>query len=65
MSLLKVPAMTPDIFKQVAGLITARSETFRILSEGRVPSSGARQRIQAVVHLNATGIDTFSYREDL
>ena len=34
--LLKVPALTRDIFKQIAPLVTARSETFRILSEGKI-----------------------------
>ena len=63
--LLKVPGMTRDIFKQLAQYITARSETFRILCEGKVTSSGTRQRIQMIVHLNVHNIDTLSYREDL
>ncbi len=63
--LLKVPGMNRPIFKHVAGLVTARSETFRILSEGRVASTGTRQRIQVIVHLGLQGIDTLSYREDL
>ena len=63
--LLKVPGMTHDIFKQIAPLTTVRSETFRIISEGRVTSSGARQRIQAIVHVGLTDVDTLSYREDL
>ena len=63
--LLSVPGMTQDIFKQVAPLATVRSETFRITSEGRVTSSGARQRIQAIVHVGLTDVDTLSYREDL
>ncbi len=63
--LLKVPGMTREIFKQLAGRITARSETFRILSEGKVSSSGARKRIQAIVHVTSSRIDTLSYREDL
>ena len=63
--LLKVQGMTTDIFKQVAPLVTARSETYRIICEGRVDSSGARQRIQVMVHVGAQQIDTLSYREDL
>ncbi len=63
--LLKVPGMNRQIFKQVAPRVTARSETFRILSEGKVSSSGARKRIQAIVHVGSTHIDTLSYREDL
>ena len=62
--LLKVPGMSEDVFKQVAPLVTARSETFRILSEGRVSSTGARQRIQAIVHVGLNSASTLSYRED-
>ena len=62
--LLKVPGMNQDIFKQVAPLVTARSETFRILSEGKVTSTGARQRIQAIVHVGLNDVATLSYRED-
>jgi competence ComEA-like helix-hairpin-helix protein len=62
--LLKVPGMTRDIFKQVAPLVSARSETFRILSEGKVKSSGARQRIQEIVHVGLNDLTTLSYRED-
>jgi competence ComEA-like helix-hairpin-helix protein len=62
--LLKVPGMTRDMFKQVAPLVSARSETFRILSEGKIKSTGARQRIQVVVHIGLNDITTLSYRED-
>ncbi len=62
--LLKVPGMNQEIFKQIAPLVTARSETFRILSEGRVTSTGARQRIQVVVHVGLKAVATLSYRED-
>jgi general secretion pathway protein K len=62
--LLKVPGMTRDIFKQIAPLVTARSETFRILSEGKINSTGARQRIQAIVHVGLDGEKTLSWRED-
>ncbi len=62
--LLRVPGMTRDEFKQLAPLVTARSETFRILSEGRVTSTGVRQRIQAVVHVGLNDIKLLSYRED-
>ena len=63
--LLKVDGMNQQIFKQVAAKVTARSETFRILSEGKVTSSGARKRIQVIVRLGASSIETLSYREDL
>jgi len=62
--LLKVPGMTRDIFKQVAPLVSARSETFRILSEGKIKSTGARQRIQVIVHVGLNDLTTLSYRED-
>jgi len=62
--LLKVGGITPALFKQIAPLVSARSETFRILSEGRVTSTGARQRIQEIVHVGLTEISTLGYRED-
>jgi competence ComEA-like helix-hairpin-helix protein len=61
---LKVPGMSHDILKQVAPLVSARSETFRILSEGKIASTGARQRIQVIVHIGLHDITTLSYRED-
>jgi DNA uptake protein ComE-like DNA-binding protein len=62
--LLKVQGMTTDILKQIAPLVTTRSETYRILSEGRVTSTGARQRIQAIVHVGLNDLQTLSWRED-
>jgi DNA uptake protein ComE-like DNA-binding protein len=62
--LLKVPDLTRDIFRQIAPLVTARSETFRILSEGKVSSTGARQRIQAIVHVGLNDQRILSWRED-
>jgi len=62
--LLKLPDMTRDIFKQIAPLITARSETYRILCEGRINSTGARQRIQAIVHIGLSDQQILSWRED-
>jgi DNA uptake protein ComE-like DNA-binding protein len=63
--LLKTPGMTRDIFKQMVGRVTARSDTFRIISEGKVASSGARQRIMAVVQISKDELQTLSWREDL
>ncbi len=62
--LLKVPGLTSDIFKQIAPLVTARSETYRILSEGKISSTGARQRILAIVHIGLDDQKTLSWRED-
>jgi hypothetical protein len=52
------------MFKQIAPMVTARSETFRILSEGSVNSTGVRQRIQVVVHVGLSDLKILSYRED-
>jgi len=63
--LLKVNGMNRQIFKQLAPKVSARSETFRILSEGKVNATGARKRIEVIVRLDSGAIDTLSYREDL
>jgi competence ComEA-like helix-hairpin-helix protein len=62
--LLKMPGLSQDAFKQLAPRITARSETYRILCEGRIQSTGVRQRIQEVVHIGLRNVTTLSYRED-
>lgn len=62
--LLKVPGFNRDLLKQIAPLVSTRSETFRILSEGRIKSSGARARIQEIVHVGLHQLTTVSYRED-
>jgi len=62
--LLKVPGLTREALKQVAPRVSVRSETFRILSEGKINSSGARQRIQEIVHVGLQTVATVSYRED-
>jgi competence ComEA-like helix-hairpin-helix protein len=63
--LLKVDGMTRAVFKQVVPLVTARSETYRIICEGKINSSGARQRIEAIVHIGRSDVETLAYREDL
>lgn len=63
--LLKVQGMTREIFKQLSPRLTARSETFRIVSEGRVTSTGARERIEVIVRLSGKYMDTIAYRENL
>jgi hypothetical protein len=62
--LLKLPEMSRDVFKQIAPLITARSETYRILGEGRINSTGARQRIEAIVHIGLNSQQLLAWRED-
>lgn len=63
--LLEVQGMTRDIFKQISPRITARSETFRILSEGRVGATGARERMEVVVRIYGSNFETIGYRENL
>jgi general secretion pathway protein K len=62
--LLKLPDMTRDLFQQIAPLITARSETYRLLSEGRINSTGTRQRIQAIVQVGLNHQQILAWRED-
>lgn len=62
--LLQVPGMSRDLVKQIAPRVCTRSETYRIVSEGKVNSTGARQRIQAIVHVGLRDITTLAYRED-
>jgi len=62
--LLKVEGMNRQIFKELAPLVTVRSETFRILCEGRIKSTGTRQRVQEIVRVDADAVKTLSYRED-
>ena len=61
--LLRVPGFTRDLLKRVAPRVTARSETFRIISEGTVRSSGAVRRVEFIVRLGSGSVDTISYRE--
>jgi competence ComEA-like helix-hairpin-helix protein len=63
--LLKVDGMTRDIFKQISPKVCVRSQTCRILSEGRIRSSGTRRRVEVIVRLGSGRVDTLSYREDL
>ena len=63
--LLRVPGMTRDIVKGLGSRVDVRSETFRILSEGKVNSTGARKRIEVIVRVGPSSVDTLSYREDL
>ena len=63
--LLDVPAIDQESFKEVASRISARSETFRILSEGKVGASGARERIEVTVQVRPGSVTTLFYREGL
>lgn len=63
--ILRAPGMTREIFAQISPRITVRSETFRIISEGRVKSTGASERIEVVVRQSGSYIDTLHYRDNL
>ena len=63
--LLQVTGISREIFKGLSSRVCVRSETFRILSEGTLPSSGARRRIQAIVRVGDYNVDVLSIREDL
>ena len=63
--LLKVPGLTREIFKQLAPRVSARSDTFRIISEGKVDSTGARRRIEVIVRVGLQSIKTLFYRDGL
>lgn len=63
--LLRVDGITRDIFKEIAPRLTARSENFRIVSEGRVTSTGARERMEVVVKLSGKNMDTLYFRDNL
>lgn len=62
--LLKVPAFNRDILKQIGPLISTRSETYRMLAEGRINSTGTRQRIEATVRIGLNSQQILSWRED-
>jgi DNA uptake protein ComE-like DNA-binding protein len=64
-AVLKVDGMTRDIFRQLAPRVCTRSQTYRIIGEGTVASTGARKRVEMVVRLGAASIDTLAYREGL
>lgn len=62
--LLNVQGIDRETFSELGSRICARSQTFRILCEGSVPSTGARRRIETVVRLTANDVITLDYRED-
>jgi DNA uptake protein ComE-like DNA-binding protein len=62
--LLDVPGMTREALKQAWPRLTLRSETFRIISEGLIPSTGARKRIVAIVRVRPGEAETRYFREE-
>ncbi len=63
--LLDVRGMDQDKLKELANSLTTRSDTWRVFSEGFVPSTGARKRIEVIIRMGTFGVDTLYYREDL
>lgn len=63
-ALLRVPGLTRDLLRPILPRLTTRSETFRILAEGIVPSRDTRRRIEVVVQIGARDITTLAWRED-
>lgn len=64
-ALLRVAGMSRDNLERLMPRITVRSDTFRVLSEGKVTSSGATKRIEAVVRIGSYEVITLAFREDL
>lgn len=62
-ALLEVPAMTSEIFAGLVSRITVEGDTWRILSEGEIPSSGARFREEWVVRVSDSTVQTIWRRE--
>jgi len=62
--LLNVTGFTTQIFRQVGPRVCVRSGTYRIVAEGRVPSSGARSVVEAIVRLTDRDVTTLYFRED-
>ncbi|MBN2490885.1 MAG: helix-hairpin-helix domain-containing protein [Planctomycetes bacterium] len=62
--LLDVPGFTTDVFRQVNPRIAVRSDTWRIVAEGELPSSGAFQRVVAVLRVGNRQPSTLYYREE-
>ena len=63
-ALLTVPGMSRDRFKQILPLITARSDTFRVIAEGVILGRDTRRRIEVVFRVGVEDVSTLSYRED-
>jgi DNA uptake protein ComE-like DNA-binding protein len=63
-ALLQVPGITRDILRQLAPRVVVRAETFRILSEGFIPSTGVRRRLETIVRVGPQEVTTLAYRED-
>ena len=63
--LLDVSGMTQDIFKKICNRVAVRGETYRVISEGLLPATGARRRIEAVIRYDGYDVETLYYREEI
>lgn len=63
--LLNVQGLNRNLFRQIAGRICVKSDTFRIFSEGKFGTTGARKRIEVIVRMGEYDFETLSYKEDL
>ena len=63
--LFDVSGMDVEKFKRIEKRVTVRSNTYRILSEGYIPSTRARHRIEAVLRMGPFRVETLQYRDDL
>ena len=60
----RVEGVTNEIFKGLVARICTRGGTFLVVSEGFVPSTGARRRIEATVRMGDFGSETLHFREN-
>lgn len=62
--LLDVQGLSRETFARLAPRVAVRSGTFRIVSEGRIPSTGATRRIIAVVRPSSYEMETLDWRDE-
>lgn len=60
--ILNVPGITTEIFKGLEKRISARSETFKIISEGMIPSSNVTHRLETIIRVDSGDMTTISFR---
>ena len=62
--LLDVQGLSRETFARLAPRVTVRSGTFRIVSEGRIPSTGASRRIITTVRPSSFEMETLDWRDE-
>ncbi|MFN0057971.1 MAG: helix-hairpin-helix domain-containing protein [Planctomycetota bacterium] len=63
--LLSVSGINAELYAKLSQRVTARARTYRVISEGLVPSTGARQSLRVVFRIGELDVETLSFREDL